>query len=114
MFHGMLNRMKLATHQYAKSQIKWIKKQLLPAIREARASGGDVHLYVVPGGADGEVIAKSISHGVLPGGSGWKLTHTAFLRGQVLPDPRTVGHPDAFSLTQCLFESAAKVPDTAE
>lgn len=56
----MLNRTKLSTHQYAKSQIKWIKKQLLPAAGEAKSLGGDVHIYVVPGGAPGEPIAREV------------------------------------------------------
>jgi len=59
-FESMLARTKLSTHQYAKSQIKWIKKQLLPAIREARSHGGDVFVYVVPGGTPGEPIAREI------------------------------------------------------
>jgi tRNA dimethylallyltransferase len=48
----MLERMKLSTHQYARSQIKWIRKQLLPAVKEAKALGGDVDVYVVRGGED--------------------------------------------------------------
>lgn len=62
-FQMMLDRMKVSTHQYAKSQIKWIKKQLLPAVKEARDLGGDVHLYVVPGGPAGEAIARTVLDG---------------------------------------------------
>lgn len=49
----MLDRMKLSTHQYARSQIKWIRKQLLPAIKEARSLGGTVEVYAVRGGIEG-------------------------------------------------------------
>lgn len=42
--------MKLSTRQYAKKQIKWIKKQLLPAIIKARSMGGEVYIYVLPAG----------------------------------------------------------------
>jgi len=52
-FGEMLDRMKLSTYQYARSQIKWIKKQLLPAVKEARSLGGDVQVYVVRGGEEG-------------------------------------------------------------
>ena len=52
-FEDMLERMKLSTYQYARSQIKWIKKQLLPAVKEARSLGGDVQVYVVRGGEEG-------------------------------------------------------------
>jgi tRNA dimethylallyltransferase len=45
--------MKLSTHQYARSQIKWIRKQLLPAIKEARSLGGTVEVYAVRGGIEG-------------------------------------------------------------
>lgn len=62
-FESMLDRMKLSTHQYAKSQIKWIRKQLLPAIKEARSLGGDVEVYVVRGGREGEELATGILDG---------------------------------------------------
>ena len=45
--------MKLSTYQYARSQVKWIKKQLLPVVKEARSLGGDVQVYVVRGGEEG-------------------------------------------------------------
>lgn len=57
----MLERTKLSTVQYAKSQMKWIRKQLLPAIKEARDQGDQVWVYVVPGGEAGQVIANRIS-----------------------------------------------------
>jgi hypothetical protein len=56
----MVDRTKLSTHQYAKSQIKWIRKQLLPAVREARAVGGDVQIFVVQGGVAGEPVARDV------------------------------------------------------
>lgn len=60
----MLARTKTATHQYAKSQIKWIQKQLIPAAREARAHGGEVYVYVVPGGPPGEPVACDVLRGM--------------------------------------------------
>ena len=59
----MLERMKVSTRQYAKSQIKWIQKQLLPAIREARSLGGEVGVYVVPGGPAGQGRAGEVLDG---------------------------------------------------
>jgi hypothetical protein len=59
----MLDRTKLSTHQYAKSQIKWIRKQLIPAAAEARRLGGEVALYVVRGGPQDEELAKEIMQG---------------------------------------------------
>lgn len=61
-FGPMLDRMKLSTHQYAKSQVKWIRKQLLPAVREAKSLGGEVEVYVVQGGEAGhEPAARLLS-----------------------------------------------------
>jgi tRNA dimethylallyltransferase len=57
---AMLDRTKLSTHQYARSQLKWIKKQLLPAVREARGHGGEVGVYVVHGGPAGEGVAREV------------------------------------------------------
>ncbi len=45
--------MKLSTRQYAKKQLKWIRKQLLPAIRQARLEGKEVEVYLVRGGVQG-------------------------------------------------------------
>lgn len=110
----MLDRMKVSTHQYAKSQIKWIRKQLLPAVKEAQSLGGDVHLYVVPGGPEGEATARKVLDGASETRREQVLTVEAFLRGQHLPDPRTTGHADARTLTQRLFEGNERIPDTAE
>lgn len=54
LFAPSLERMKLSTRQYAKKQIKWIKKQLLPAVRKARHMGGEVDVYVLPAGRSEE------------------------------------------------------------
>jgi tRNA dimethylallyltransferase len=61
----MLALIKIRTQQYAKYQLKWIRKQLLPAVREARALGGDVEVYVVCGGPGerGEDCAKRVMSG---------------------------------------------------
>jgi tRNA dimethylallyltransferase len=61
-FGDMLERMKLSTYQYARSQIKWIKKQLLPAVKEARSLGGDVQVYVVRGGEEGYASSIQLLH----------------------------------------------------
>ncbi|KAL1411405.1 tRNA dimethylallyltransferase, mitochondrial [Vanrija albida] len=100
LFNSMVDRTKLSTHQYAKSQIKWIRKQLLPAVREARTLGGDVHLFVVPGGEAGEPVARDVL--------------SRFLAQEELPDPATVGHADASSLLQDLSAVEAKIPNTAD
>ncbi|KAK8864512.1 hypothetical protein IAR55_001762 [Kwoniella newhampshirensis] len=99
-FTSMLDRTKLSTHQYAKSQLKWIKKQLLPAVREARTLGGEVEVYVVPGGDRGVGPAVDVLH--------------AFLNRQDLPSPEALGHADASGLLACFSETDARVPDTAE
>jgi tRNA dimethylallyltransferase len=99
-FKRMLDQMKLSTHRYAKYQIRWITKQLLPAVHEARSHGGDVHVYVVPGGPAGEPLAQEVL--------------AAFLRGQELPDAQKVGHPDAGELLKILAAEPARVADTAE
>jgi hypothetical protein len=59
----MLSLTKVRTQQYAKSQLKWIRKQLLPVIKEARALGGEVEVYAVPGGPSGEQPASDILQG---------------------------------------------------
>lgn len=56
----MLEQTKLRTYQYAKSQLKWIKKQLLPAVAEARALGGEVTVCVVRGGSCDDKQARDI------------------------------------------------------
>ncbi|KAK4690005.1 tRNA dimethylallyltransferase, partial [Tremellales sp. Uapishka_1] len=117
-FAQMLERTKLSTHQYAKSQIKWIRNQLLPAAREARALGDQVEVYVVPGGPAGEGVAQEILSGkfVAYGGTcGVDRCTSAFLLGQPIPDARTTGHPAAESLLAMLYETVddSFVPDTA-
>lgn len=99
-FPAMVDRTKLSTVQYAKSQLKWITKQLLPAVREARALGGEVCVYVVPGGEEGEAAASRIL--------------AAFLNGEDMPAPSTLGHPDAAELLAVLEETNDRLPDTAE
>ncbi|ODN94193.1 hypothetical protein L198_05044 [Cryptococcus wingfieldii CBS 7118] len=88
LFPAMLERTKISTHQYAKSQISWIKKQLLPAVREARSLGGQVEVYVVPGGEKGEKPAVDVL--------------SRFLKEEHLPDASAIGHPDAGELRQSL------------
>ena len=62
-FVAMLDQTKLRTRQYAKSQVKWIRKQLLPAASEAQKLGGQVEIFVVSGGSAGHTVAQRILHG---------------------------------------------------
>lgn len=101
-FPSMLEQTKSRTYQYAKSQVKWIRKQLLPALREARSLGGEVEVYAVPGGEAGEGPARDILH--------------KFLAREVMPSWRDIGHEDAHELLEEVYNPVGetKVPDTAE
>ncbi|WVO16118.1 hypothetical protein L204_103785 [Cryptococcus depauperatus] len=99
LYQVMLERTKVSTHQYAKSQLKWIKKQILPTVREARSLGGKVEVYVVPSGRAGVTPAIDILQ--------------KFLRNGALPQSYEVGCDDAQSLLECL-ERGTKVPNTAD
>ncbi|WVQ80798.1 hypothetical protein IAT38_002904 [Cryptococcus sp. DSM 104549] len=105
LFPSMLARTKISTHQYAKSQLQWIKKQLLPAVREARSLGGEVEVYVVPGGERGvpgavEAMGRFLEGGEMPG------------REEVGVG---LGEEEIRGLLACLeVGEANKVPDTAE
>jgi tRNA dimethylallyltransferase len=110
-FGDMLERMKLSTYQYARSQIKWIKKQLLPAVKEARSLGGDVQVYVVKGGEEG--YAPSIRllqrESIV---SSFPLI-VGFLDGQEIEPEET--HPDARDLLSELYAQENQLlPDTLE
>jgi len=50
LFDPAIERMKLSTRQYAKKQLKWIQKQLLPAVKKAKSKGGEVYVYVLKAG----------------------------------------------------------------
>lgn len=59
--------MKISTRQYAKRQLKWIQKQLLPVIKQAldqgRADGQEeqsVWVYVVRGGDEDVALGDEI------------------------------------------------------
>ncbi|ORY32807.1 tRNA isopentenyltransferase [Naematelia encephala] len=100
-FPQMLAHTKIRTQQYAKSQLKWIRKQFLPALREARRLGGEVDIYVVRGGPTGVDGAREVLK--------------SFLHDEPLPDPHTFGHPDAAALLgQLDVEAATAVPDIAQ
>jgi tRNA dimethylallyltransferase len=95
-FGDMLERMKLSTYQYARSQIKWIKKQLLP---------------VVKGGEEG--YAPSIRllqrESIV---SSFPLI-VGFLDGQEIEPEET--HPDARDLLSELYAQENQLlPDTLE
>lgn len=95
----MVDRTKVSTQQYAKSQLKWIKKQLLPAVREALSLGGEVEVYVVPGGEAGIPLATEILR--------------QFMKRDKIPSNLEVGHVKAKELLQALEENGI-VPNTAE
>lgn len=95
----MVDRTKVSTQQYAKSQLKWIKKQLLPAVREARSLGGEVEVYVIPGGETGVPLAIEILH--------------KFMKREKVPSNLEVGHVNAKELLHSLEENGI-VPNTAE
>lgn len=107
--------MKLSTHQYAKSQIKWIRKQLLPAVKEARSLGGEVEVYVVRGGQEGQGPAIRLldCEYQLPVIGGPVTDSAAFLSGETMPSWKDVGHPDAAELLAELEQAGdSRVPDT--
>jgi tRNA dimethylallyltransferase len=115
----MLTTTKIRTQQYARYQLKWIRKQLLPAVREAKRLGGDVEVYVVRGGTgeNGEEAARRVlksaySHGFLNTAD----ASIDFLEGQGLPGMAETGHPAAADLLEGVYgeERHVKVPDTAE
>lgn len=111
-FEDMLERMKLSTHQYARSQIKWIKKQLLPAVKEAKTLGGDVQVYVVQGGQEG--YAPSIDLLKRESQSRSEL-RVGFLDGSDMLPAETIGHPDAADLLSGLKDQEDQLlPDTSE
>jgi tRNA A37 N6-isopentenylltransferase MiaA len=63
LFKPAVERMKLSTRQYAKKQLKWIKKQLLPAVKKAKSQGGEVYVYVLKAGEskDGRKLLEGLS-----------------------------------------------------
>jgi tRNA dimethylallyltransferase len=102
-FPAMLSQTKAKTYQYARSQLKWIRKQLLPAIREARALGGDVEIYAVPGGEAGEEPSRDILG--------------CFLKGEDMLSWRSIGHTEALEQLERVYAEGSgvtSVPDTAE
>lgn len=59
--------MKIGTRQYAKRQLKWVQKQLLPVIKQTleqrRADEEpDVWVYVVRGGDEDTALGQDILH----------------------------------------------------
>ncbi|ORX35790.1 IPP transferase-domain-containing protein [Kockovaella imperatae] len=103
LFSSMLSQTKSKTFQYAKSQLKWIRKQLLPVVQESQAKGSEVFLYIVPGGPAGQEMATPILH--------------AFLDTRELPEALSTGSPHAKSLLGNGMQSdllRPNVPNTAE
>ncbi|GHJ90172.1 hypothetical protein NliqN6_6574 [Naganishia liquefaciens] len=95
LFAPALERMKISTRQYAKRQLKWIQKQLLPVIRQAlnqERTGGQeeqsVWVYVVRGGDADVALGEEILQ--------------RFMRDEPMPDYRTIGHPRAEELLKLL------------
>ncbi|KAJ9092209.1 hypothetical protein QFC21_006955 [Naganishia friedmannii] len=99
LFAPALDRMKISTRQYAKRQLQWIRKQLLPVIKQAlesqRAEGGEGEdagpwIYVVRGGDEDVALGEEILR--------------RFWNYEPMPDYRTVGHPKAEELLKILSE----------
>ena len=116
-FQGMLEQTKQRTYSYAKYQLKWIRKQFLPAIAAARSLDGDVEIFVIRGGDQDTEIAIRILHGkvyvILTICPDFSL---AFLRGEALPDSKLTGSSEAADLLSHLdnLHSGIIVPTTAE
>lgn len=54
--------MKISTRQYAKRQLKWVQKQMLPVVKQARERGDEVWVYVVRGGDADAPLGEEILH----------------------------------------------------
>jgi hypothetical protein len=54
--------MKISTRQYAKRQLKWVQKQMLPVVKQARERGDEVWVYVVRGGDADAQLGEEILH----------------------------------------------------
>ncbi|KAJ9121453.1 hypothetical protein QFC22_002069 [Naganishia vaughanmartiniae] len=99
LFAPALDRMKISTRQYAKRQLQWIRKQLLPVVKQAlehqRAEGegedAGPWIYVVRGGDDDVALGEEILR--------------CFLNHEPMPDYRIVGHPKAEELLRILAET---------
>ena len=113
LFAPALERIKISTRQYAKRQLKWIQKQLLPVIRQAlnqeRTDGQEeqsVWVYVVRGGdADVALGEEILQRQVLTFSGQCNVTDarlTGFMRDEPMPDYRTIGHPRAEELLKLL------------
>lgn len=74
--------MQVATRRYAKRQTSWIRRQLLPAVLTAQAHGEDVTLFLL----DATDLAQWNDAVAAPA----KAILLAFLRGETLPDPRSL------------------------
>ena len=97
--------MKTGTRRYAKRQTSWIRNQLLPAVRQAQARGEHVHLYLL----DATDPALWDAHVREPA----EAITRAFLRGEPLPDPRSLSTAAATHLAP-LFASGAPDPGRIE
>lgn len=62
LFAPALERMKISTRQYAKRQLKWVQKQMLPVVKQALERGEDVSVYVVRGGDEDAQLGAEILH----------------------------------------------------
>ncbi|KAI5449780.1 tRNA dimethylallyltransferase, mitochondrial [Naganishia albida] len=97
LFAPALERMKISTRQYAKRQLKWVQKQMLPVVKQARERGDEVWVYVVRGGDADAPLGEEILH--------------RFLKHEPMPDYRTVGHPKAAELLRVLESEDDNVPE---
>ncbi len=99
--------MKLSTRQYAKSQLRWIRKQFLPAVKRGREISGEesVRVYVVRGGEMDRGLGEEILRG-------WLMEEVEGKdSGKGIRDPMVVGHKDARELLSVLSQEETDVPD---
>ena len=92
-----VDRIKIATRQYAKRQTRWIRQKLLPEVHESEMKS---RLFLLDC-SDVENWSDAVAN------KAWNVTQ-AYLAGQALPDPR------GLSGTAASLLSSAAEPTTAE
>jgi tRNA dimethylallyltransferase len=90
-----IERVKIATRQYAKRQIRWIRVRLWNALKNVRATNRLILLDVTDPACWEEEVAKPAERIV-----------TSFLKGEALPDPTSLSEV-ARTVLACSPEEAA-------
>ncbi|KAJ9116773.1 hypothetical protein QFC24_006664 [Naganishia onofrii] len=99
LFAPALERMKTATRQYAKRQLKWVEKQLMPVIKQALVHQRQVGRAMMTGEGteDNGVWVYVVRGGDVDTALGADILRR-FLNREPMPEYRTVGHPKAVEL----------------